>query len=292
MKSHKPSRFRSAIDITLFTGLVLFVCACSKNEVVPVYIDGEIVVSQKVSQFQIGILDKDGNHLLTSTNVDNRHNLEPRWSPDGSRIAYIFGGLVYSRDEIHVMNSDGSDNVTIKVDAYDLDWSADGSKIIFNDYIGRIKSISPDGSDLTTYDVKQHLHDIDCSNDGSRIAFNGQVEGSNFDIFVMNTDGSGLINITKTPDWETEPKWSPDDSQIAFASEGQIFVIDSDGSNKRQLTYFDTKDNREYGHSPTWSPNGKQIAYIDLLHGVYVMDSDGSNIIKVSDIDASSLDWH
>ena len=292
MNSHKLIGVQRIIANLLI--IPFFLCfGCGNDEVVlPEFFSGRLVVSQKMSQFQIGIMSRDGNELLTDTNVDHHHNLDPRWSPDGSQIAYIFGGLVYGKDEIHVMNSDGSSNVTINVQANKLDWSADGSEIIFVDYFGRIKSISPSGDNLRNYDIERTANDISCSNDGTRIVFSGEIESGIFNIFTVNTDGSNLIRITDSQDWESDPVWSPDDSKIAFSSRGQIFVMNADGSNRQQLTNFDTTNNNEYGYYPAWSRNGKQIVCLDLLNGMYVMDSDGSNIAKISDLYINSLDWY
>ena len=56
------------------------------------------------------------------------------------------------------------------------------------------------------------------SPDGSRIAFQSNRTGNN-EIYVMHADGSGVTNITNTPDaGEFDPEWSPDGSKIAFAA--------------------------------------------------------------------------
>src|SRR5437660_10691983 len=56
-------------------------------------------------------------------------------------------------------------------------------------------------------------------------------------IFVMNPDGTGQTNLSNG----SSPTWSPDGSQIAFAAPAQywdIFTINADGSNRRQLTFY------------------------------------------------------
>ncbi len=72
----------------------------------------------------------------------------------------------------------------------------------------------------------------------SKIVFSDGMVG---DIFVMNSDGSGLTNISNNAFIENLPSWSPDGTQIAFASNregpaGDIYVMDADGSNVTRLT--------------------------------------------------------
>jgi Tol biopolymer transport system component len=88
------------------------------------------------------------------------------------------------------------------------------------------------------------------------------------------------------------PAWSPVDNRIAFWSGienryGQIWVINSDGTGSKQLT----KDcSRRNSDDPSWSPDGKKILFSTGRSGrneLWVMDADGSNERKISDIDAS-----
>ncbi|CAG0947439.1 partial Tol-Pal system protein TolB, partial [Anaerolineae bacterium] len=79
------------------------------------------------------------------------------------------------------------------------------------------------------------------------------------------------------------PTWSPDGTQIAFYDDAygraDIWVINADGSNLRQLTFFNSWD----GH-PAWSPDGSKIAYISTGTGVYelwTMNADGANQTRV-----------
>jgi hypothetical protein len=62
------------------------------------------------------------------------------------------------------------------------------------------------------------------------------VYSSNGDVYVIDMDGSNPVNLTPGPAWATDPAWSPDGSQIAFAREDNIWVMVSDGSDARQVT--------------------------------------------------------
>lgn len=118
------------------------------------------------------------------------------------------------------------------------------------------------------------------SPDGSRIAFHSLIDASTqYDIFVMDGDGSHLYNLTTHPADEAFPSWSPDGTQIVFHSnryvDFEIFITDMSGANVVQLTYNDNDDN-----TPAWSPDGALIAFNRNVFGsrqIFIMDRDGRN---------------
>jgi TolB protein len=83
-------------------------------------------------------------------------------------------------------------------------------------------------------------------------------------------------------DAETEPgddqyaAWSPDGQRIVFISTrsgtGQVWLMNADGSNQRQLTF----DPREKDQVPDWKPDGTQIAY-ECVPAICVMQADGTS---------------
>lgn len=101
-----------------------------------------------------------------------------------------------------------------------------------------------------------------------------------YDIYIMNSDGTNLKNLTNTPASEWVPMWSPDGQKIAFSSDrdgdSEIYIINKDGTNLIQLT-----QNKAYDGRPSWSPDGTKIVFETDRDGgdwdIDIMDADGSN---------------
>jgi Tol biopolymer transport system component len=117
----------------------------------------------------------------------------------------------------------------------------------------------------------------------SLIVFNSNRDGD-YEIYVMDADGSNVVQLTFNTKLDGSASWSPDGSQIVFDSDRdgdrEIYVMDADGSNVVQLTNYSGGDS-----SPTWSPDGSQIAFTSDRGGnyeIYVMDADGSNVVRLT----------
>jgi Tol biopolymer transport system component len=135
------------------------------------------------------------------------------------------------------------------------------------------------------------------SPDGRKVAFSlaDPTNGDEWDIYVINVDGTGLTRLTTDPAFDGwRPAWSPDGQEIAFFStrddplNDEIYVMNADGSNVRRLTNNPADD----AH-PAWSPDGSEIAFVTNRDGdfdIYLMNADGSNPTPLT-VDPANEDW-
>jgi len=198
------------------------------------------------------------------------------------------------------MNSDGTGSHNIStsdgVSDWGPAWSPDGSLIAWNsdrEDPGRLHGyvMNPDGSHVRRIGGDIWVEYPAWSPDGSRIAFMAQEPGASgddpdYNINVMNADGSGIAKLTDFPGDDGFPAWSPDGTKIAFSStrddSGQqhsgaafrVYVMNADGSDETLLV--DT-----FGQFADWSPDGHYIVF-DGADGLNVIRADGSGLTSIS----------
>jgi Tol biopolymer transport system component len=183
------------------------------------------------------------------------------------------------------MNTDGSAIAELHINGYDPSVSPDGTKITFcslrDDQDSQIYVANADGTGekritrVTTGDSCGPVW----SHDGKKIAFYSFAlphPSRNPAVWVMDPDGSNMKRIVEHG---LSPSWSPDDKQMAFASNRdgkfQIYAMNSDGSGVRRLS-----SNRAEESAPAWSPNGQDILFVSDREGehpaLFTMAPDGS----------------
>ncbi len=275
-----------------------------------------VFMSNRSGNGEIYLMNPDGKRVRRLTKHPE-YDGKPALSPDGQKIAFMsfrdkhqLPGWQRIFGEIYVMNADGTHpiNLTQAPERRDLSssWSPDGKQITFisaEPFVSDIWVMDADGGNPhnLTNDNAQYAAPA-WSPDGQQIAFHSnrnrdwEFDAMNWEVYVMNADGTNLINLTNHPAGDGRPDWSSDGKQIAFISDRdkkddddenwEIYVMNADGTNPINLTNHPATDDL-----PSWSPNGKQIAFHsdrdkkdddDENWEIYVMNADGTTPINLT----------
>ncbi len=159
---------------------------------------------RKASQiFTISASDGSGLQQLTDHWLGAQ---DPDWSPDGTKIVYSAGAPV-NRDEIYVMDTDGSNQTKLADNGKEPAWSPDGSKIAFT--WGRtIHVMNADGTGQTPF--HQGIHP-DWSPDGQKIVFSQSSSSYSQDwtVYFADADTGGNATQVSSTNFGLYPSWQP-----------------------------------------------------------------------------------
>jgi len=237
--------------------------------------------------------------LPTPRRVTHVVHAYANFSPDGSELVYQ--GNATGDWDLYLSAVDGTlVRPIVRSLAADITpvFSPDGARILFvseRDGQREVYVCARDGSGekRLTDDPGHDLHPV-WSADGSRILFSsnrGNASADDYDLYEMRADGTGVRRVTSGPDVDTYGSWSPDGKRIvtrrvlAGTRNNEVFVLDADGSNARNLT----NDPATYDGWPVWSPDGKRIAYAgggppgQPPHRIFLVDPDGTNRVALTE---------
>jgi Tol biopolymer transport system component len=219
----------------------------------------------------------DGGALHRLTD-DPAADICPAYSADGRRITWCGPGGVW------LMKQNGTQKRQLTSFGAFPDISPDGSRIVFSGSPTGSTNVDVwvvdgDGENLTRLTTAPGADRFAAwSPDGTKIVFQSSRTGVS-QVWVMNADSSGQIQLTfDAVPKDQLPDWSPDGSRIAYVAltapvGGDIWVIDADGSDQRQL-----KSGAPDELGVAWSPDGSQIAYLNWnTRTVEVMNADGTD---------------
>ena len=271
----KPGRFlAAALVISLLTQMQLAVNGYASRKTKIAF------TSTRDGNAEIYVMDGDGRNQRRVT-VNPAVDSLPAWSPDGKKIAFVSNrnNVNKDRQQIWVIDADGKNPIRLTDGWVDWgpDWSPDGTKILYDAHHG------PEEHDvalagLTVMDAdgnnKRLLADGGVgvhptwSPDGTRIAcISGDRVGKVNQIYVVDVDGQNRRQLTHDFVYKRLPSWSHDGKRIAYSGDNVIWVVDSDGENQKQLTW-----NAATEEHPTWSPDSESIAFNSFFRdpGIFV----------------------
>lgn len=213
-----------------------------------------------LSNSDIYMMDDRGSNVRRLTDALGV-DMKPTWSPDGRQIA--FRTSRDGQDEIYVMASDGSceRNLTANLrDDRSPAWSPDGCEIAYDHFFDAryqdIAAIPAAGGPARRITTRSGEYPS-WSPDGKRIAFASARDGD-YDIYIVNADGSGEHQVIDAAGYQMYPAWSPDGLWLAYESGSstidglQIHVMRTDGTDDRTITH-----DKETNRFPAWSADGR-----------------------------------
>src|SRR5262249_17726913 len=210
--------------------------------------------------------------------ASNKRDVEPRWSPDSKRLAFI-SNRDDNKAQIFVISPFGGEAQKLtdsKTAVQSFAWSPDGRRIAYT------AQQEPTAEEEKKQKDKDDTIVVDQNHKMSRI-------------WIIDVDTKKATELVKGDYSASDLQWSPDGKTIAYvtvptpkADDGNvtdIWTVDVESRKTRKLTGNEGPDS-----APRWSPDGLQIAYLsrDEKNGLLgqlhltIMSADGSAIREVA----------
>jgi dipeptidyl aminopeptidase/acylaminoacyl peptidase len=193
-----------------------------------------------------------------------RRDIEPRWSPDGTRLAFLSERAPKDKLQLYVMPADGGEPTKLTALENGVSspaWSPDGTRLAFVSPVGGQRE--PDSEEEKR---KSRPARVITS---VKYRFNG--EGFTYDrrphVFVVSTDGSAPGQVSDGDFIDADPTWSPDGGSIVFSSARHTERDDDDASDLWRVDAKGGIPQRLTATTgpvmlPAFSPDGRSIAYL------------------------------
>ncbi len=194
----------------------------------------------------------------------------PAWSPVSGSIVFVHKGRDTGwRSTIWILNPEGTE-ATPMVEGVQPNWSPEGDKIAYSwevsarwhDLAAETTRVLPGGD---------WLFEPDWSPDGSKIAWCW--EGGSSEIRIMDVENLQCRRLGLG----CSPDWSPDGSEILFL-DGGLCIMDSSGTNRRQVAISDSTSGSLVPDEAEWCPNGNSIVFSSFYFRLWLVSADGTGL--------------
>jgi len=278
--------------------------------------DGEHIVYQRMgydimddkSIGSLWMINSDGSEHQKLTTRDQSES-SPRWSPDGSRIAFVSKGKEGSEVFLYWLNSGKYTRITqLPKSPSSLTFSNDGSQLAFSMFVpseAPVIAKLPKKPEGANWAPKPRITDrLNHESDGR-----GYIPTGFYHLFVMPADGGAVRQVTSGDyNHRGSISWSKDNTKLYFSAnrnddweydfrDSEVYAVNIENGNIKALT-----DRNGPDRSPQVSPDGSLVAYLgfddrrDAYQNtlLYVMKPDGSDKRCISaelDMSISSIRW-
>lgn len=229
-------------------------------------------------------MNYDGTEVTQiTTNGTNDESLDAFPNASGNKILFQRINPIY---RIYSANADGSNQQSLSPTNFDdviLDYDRKTDQILLQSN----RTLYPEyylmnskGENLTqiTYGSLSKT-ETDLEPIGNRVLM--MIRENDWDIYIVNPDGTGFTNLTNDSLYDGFPAWRPDGQKIAWEHENDIWIMDPDGTNRIQITNATELDSQ-----PSWNPDGTKIVFERIGTGtgrdVWIVNADGTGLLNLS----------
>ncbi len=256
----------------------------------------------------VWLVPADGSSAPRRLSAEGFSSSSPRWSPDGKTLAIVstrasdLPAGETPKSQIYLLSIAGGGEAIaltkLKNGVQSYQWSPEGSRIVVVSSSGPMDNVA--AADRKS-DVRHYTHIQYKFNDS------GWFDDKRRHLWVVNVPGGDTKQITDGQDWnDTDPRWSPDGTRIAFVSDRtgkayddghntDVWTIPANGGTLTKISDHAFED-----ESPRWSPDGKQILFagqtaVHQFPKLYITDSSGGSasrmVLKDLDTIPGELRW-
>ncbi len=235
---------------------------------------------------------------LTEAAPSQWGDAEPAFSPNSERIAFVRRASEGVED-LFVVSTRGGEPERLTRDEREiagLDWASDGQSIVFASSraegagLWRIPATGGTPEWIATAGEGESVSQPSVARRGRRLTY--EQRSSDANIWAIRQGRFGRLPLIHSTRWESNPQFSPDGTQIAFASDRsgspEVWLVNADGENPIQLTDF----GGPLVTLPRWAPDGGRLAFDARVEGnadIYIIDAGGGQPRRLTEDPASDV---